>query len=211
MKMKYVKEFLTFPDIMVMSLLFLISLSFSFRYFNTWSGWGIAILGMLTYVIAEYMTHRFLFHIKTPKNPFFLKLIKRLHYDHHTNPNELHLLFLPLWYSLPNMIIILVIVYAITRDAALTNQYMAGLIFFFLYYELRHYTAHRPIKPLFFWGRWMKRVHLWHHFKNENFWYGVTNPAIDVMMGTFKDQKDVEKSETARNLEARGLDQLEVK
>ncbi|MFB6364316.1 sterol desaturase family protein [Paenibacillus elgii] len=77
------------------------------------------------------------------------------------------------------------------------------LISFLLYYEWTHYVAHRPIKPITPWGRWMKKVHLWHHYKSKNYWYGVTNPLFDVMLGTFRDEQQVEKSETARNLEGK--------
>ena len=41
------------------------------------------------------------------------------------------------------------------------------------------------------------------HFKNENYWFGVTTPTYDFLLGTFKNQKKVEKSATARNLEKR--------
>ncbi|WP_375377938.1 hypothetical protein [Paenibacillus sp. MZ04-78.2] len=39
--------------------------------------------------------------------------------------------------------------------------------------------------------------------KSEHYWYGVTNPLFDVMLGTFRDEQQVEKSETARNLEGK--------
>ena len=37
--------------------------------------------------------------------------------------------------------------------------------------------------------------------QNEKFWFGVSNPVFDFIFGTLKDGKDVELSETARNLE----------
>ncbi|GIO01507.1 hypothetical protein J5TS2_21750 [Brevibacillus halotolerans] len=44
-------------------------------------------------------------------------------------------------------------------------------------------------------------MHLWHHYKNENYWYGVTNPALDLLFCTYKNEKQVNRSSTARNLE----------
>ena len=73
------------------------------------------VIGIVTYMFSEYLTHRFLFHIKTPKNPFLLKLIKRLHYDHHKMPNDLKLLFLPIWYSFPNLLLLCLIFYCSFR------------------------------------------------------------------------------------------------
>ena len=92
----------------------------------------------------------------------------------------------------------------------MTNAFIAGIMLFLLFYEWTHYIAHRPLRPISPWGRWMKKVHLWHHFKNENYRYGVTNPAYDFLMGTFKDQKDVAQSKTAKNLEKRGDQKIEL-
>lgn len=210
MKAKYVREFFFFPDIFVMSVLFLISFGFMIPRLTSIGAWMAFVIGMVAYSIVEYLTHRFLFHIKPPKNTFLLHLIKRLHYDHHSSPNDLHLLFLPLWYSLPNMAIAGGAAYLMTSSLVITNAFLAGIMIFLLFYEWKHYIAHRPIKPISPWGRWMKRVHLWHHFKNENYWYGVTNPVYDWALGTFKDQKDVEQSQTARDLEKRGKQELEL-
>lgn len=210
MKAKYLKEFFMFPDIFIMSLLGLISLGLLSPRLGSWPIWLALLLGMAAYSIVEYLTHRFLFHIRTPKNPFLLKMIKRLHYDHHVNPNDLHLLFLPLWYSLPNMIIAAAAAFLVTSSLPLTHAFITGVIVFLLFYEWKHYIAHRPVKPVSPWGRWMKKVHLWHHFKNENYWYGVTNPVFDWALGTFKDQSQVEQSSTARDLEKRGSSGLEA-
>jgi hypothetical protein len=40
----------------------------------------------------------------------------------------------------------------------------------------------------------MKKYHLWHHFKNERLWFGVTNPSMDVVGLSFRRVADVEKS-----------------
>ena len=201
MKLKYVKEFIFFPDVLILSSILLVSLGVSVWHLNSFLTWVALFVGMTLYFISEYMTHRFLFHMKPPKSVFFLKLIKRLHYDHHTKPNDLHLLFLPIWYTLPNLIITVGVVYLITSSLVITNAVLTGVISAMLFYEWKHYIAHRPVQPFTPWGRWVKKVHLWHHFKNENYWYGVTNPTLDFLMGTFKDEKKVEKSDTARNLE----------
>lgn len=200
---KLVKDFIFFPDVTIMLFILLTSLTFTAFHLTKMGVWIALLLGMATYMVMEYLTHRFLFHINPPKNPILLKLIKRLHYDHHADPNDLKLLFLPLWYSIPNLAIGAIIVYFITTDFVITNSFLTGLIIFFLFYEWKHYVAHRPIKPLSPWGKWMKKHHLLHHFKNENYWFGVTTPTYDFLLGTFKNQKKVEKSATARNLEKR--------
>lgn len=203
MNRKYVKEFVTYPDNTIMFVLFVPLMIYTIFNMQQTSTWIAFIIGMATYAMSEYLIHRFLFHMKTPTNPFLLKMIKRLHFDHHVDPNNLKLLFLPLWFSLPGFFIYSFVFYLITVNIQLTIAFLAGVIVYFMYYEWKHYIAHKPIQPRTELGRRIKKAHLWHHFKNENYWFGVTHTSIDKTFGTYKDQKQVEKSETARNLEKR--------
>lgn len=200
---KYLKEFGTFPDIAVMLIILLACAAFTVPHvFHFWT-WVAIGAGMLTYATSEYMIHRFLFHIKAPKNPFMLKMIKRLHYDHHVDPDDLKLLFLPLWFSIPGFVIAGLIVFSLTGSMSLTFAFATGLVAYFLYYEWKHYIAHKPIQPRTKIGKNIKKHHLLHHFKNENYWFGVTHTSFDKTLGTFKEGKEVDKSPTARNLENR--------
>jgi len=200
---KYLKEFIFFPDVTVMLILFVGVLVYTIPSMLHWSIWVAIVLGMLAYALSEYLIHRFLFHMKTPESPFLLKMIKRLHYDHHVDPKDLKLLFLPLWFSLPNFAISSVIFYLITTNLQLTAAFILGLMAYFLYYEWTHYVAHRPIQPISKVGDNIKKAHLWHHYKNENYWFGVTHMTVDRTLGTYKNHREVERSETARNLEER--------
>ena len=203
MEKKYYKEFITFPDITIMLFLFVPLLAYTILNMLQIATWIAFIIGMAAYALSEYLIHRFLFHMKTPKKPFLLKMIKRLHFDHHVDTDNLKLLFLPIWFSIPNFLIASVIFYLITANLQLTIAFLAGIAAYFLYYEWKHYIAHKPIQPRTELGRRIKKAHLWHHFKNENYWFGVTHTSIDKTFGTYKDQKQVEKSKTARNLEER--------
>ncbi|GGG07066.1 hypothetical protein GCM10010913_31100 [Paenibacillus aceti] len=142
MKAKYVKEYFLFPDISIMCLIFLISFGFLIPNLTSIGLWIALVVGMAAYSAAEYFTHRFLFHMRTPKKPFFLKILKRLHYDHHASPNDLHLLFLPLWYSLPNMAIAGAAAYLITSSLVITIAFIDGVILFLLFYEME--ALYRP-------------------------------------------------------------------
>lgn len=201
MKRSVWKEFFGHFDIMVMCLLLLVGIGLTLPHLQQEGTWIALGIGMIAYAVSEYMIHRFFFHLKPPRHPLFLKLLKRLHYDHHVDPNNLRLLFLPIWYSLPLISIAMLIAHVISRDGILTIAFGTGVISYLLAYEWMHYVAHRPIRPLTPWGRWMKKIHLWHHFKSEHYWYGVTNPIFDMVMGTFKNEKEVERSKTARDLE----------
>ncbi|WP_404431174.1 sterol desaturase family protein [Sutcliffiella horikoshii] len=199
----YYREFFLFPDITILLILIVASIGWQVWTGLTWGLLAVFAFGMLTFMFSEYLTHRFVFHLKPPKSPFLLKMLKRLHYDHHTDPNDLHLLFLPLWYSLPNLSVLAVIFYLIAESWGLTLAFASGLMMMLFLYEWKHYVAHRPIKPRTRFGKWVKKTHILHHFKNENFWYGVSTPFVDVLFGTLKNEKDVETSKTAKDLEKR--------
>lgn len=197
---KYLKEFFFFPDITVMSLIFLTGAGLTFPYAGAGVIWLAIGIGCVTYATAEYFTHRFLYHSEPPKNPFLRNMLSRLHYEHHEYPNDLKLLFLPLWYSLPQFIVMGLVAYGITTNLHQTIAFLTGVSGFFLYYEWKHYIAHRPIKPITPWGKRLKKYHILHHYKNEHYWFGVTSPTYDHLLGTFKDEKEVETSPTARKL-----------
>ncbi|MGG4169005.1 sterol desaturase family protein [Rossellomorea vietnamensis] len=202
-KNRLYRDFFLHFDILVMVGIFLLVLGFLFTMELSLFSLLFFAVGIVTYMFSEYLTHRFLFHIKSPTNPFLLNLIKRLHYDHHKKPNDLKLLFLPIWYSAPNLFVLCLLFYFLTGSISFTLAFTTGILFMFFVYEWKHYVAHRPMKPKTRFGRWLKKTHILHHYKNENYWYGVSTPFVDVLFGTYKEGNDVEMSETAKDLEKR--------
>jgi hypothetical protein len=197
---KQLRDFFGHNSIWVITLLILAGFVLIFSSLTHGSSWLALLIGAVLFFISEYTTHRFLFHAKPARSRFIRILQDKLHYLHHEDPQELHTLFLPLWYSIPNYTVVWLLAYAITRNVMLASAVTVGALSALLYYEWVHFVAHRPIKPLTAWGKWIKKVHLWHHFKNENYWFGVTNPSMDVVMRTFQSEKTVELSPTARKL-----------
>jgi sterol desaturase/sphingolipid hydroxylase (fatty acid hydroxylase superfamily) len=197
------RDFFLHLDILIMAGIFLSVLAFLFTIGPTAFTPLFLAIGIVTYMFSEYLTHRFVFHIKAPKNSILLKLIKRLHYDHHKKPNDLKLLFLPIWYSAPSLFALSLIFYFISGSMPDTLSFSAGVLTMFFVYEWKHYVAHRPLKPKTKFGKWLKKTHVLHHYKNENYWYGVSTPFVDALFGTLKDEKDVDSSETVKDLEKR--------
>jgi len=163
------------------------------------SFWG-AVAGAAVFFGSEYTTHRFFFHAQPSRIPWILKLQHRLHYDHHIDPPKLELLFLPLWFVVPMALLYYAVFFAITRNVALAYSLTFGSIVATFYYEWVHFVAHVPFTPITPVGKYVKKYHLWHHFKNEHFWYGVTNPSMDFVGGTYRDQEAVERSTTVREI-----------
>jgi hypothetical protein len=158
------------------------------------------VAGALVFFGSEYTTHRFLLHAPPLRRPFLLSLQHRLHYDHHLRPSELDLLFLPLWFALPVVALYVAVAFALTHAWGATFSALFGAVAGLLYYEWVHYVAHTPFVPVTPFGRWIKKYHLWHHFKNERLWFGVTNPALDVLVRTYRRVEDAERSASTRVL-----------
>jgi fatty acid hydroxylase family protein len=157
-------------------------------------------LGAVVFFLSEYTTHRFMLHAPPQKNAFVLRLQHRLHYDHHVNPAELELLFLPVWFVMPVAALTLAIFFAVTRTWETSAALLLGSVLGLLWYEWVHYVAHIPFVPKTPFGRWIKKYHLWHHFKNERMWFGVTNPSMDLVGRTYARVDDVDRSGTTRVL-----------
>ena len=162
--------------------------------------WLGAIVGALAFFSSEYTTHRFLFHAKPSQVGWVRKLQHRLHYDHHIDPPKLELLFLPLWFVIPTTALYFAVYVAITRNLTLTISLLFGSICALTFYEWVHYVAHVPFSPVTPFGRYMKKYHLWHHFKNEHFWFGVTNPTGDYLGATYRNVEAVPRSSTVREI-----------
>jgi sterol desaturase/sphingolipid hydroxylase (fatty acid hydroxylase superfamily) len=156
--------------------------------------------GVLLFFLSEYGTHRFLFHARPARNGFVLGLQRRLHYDHHLDPARLDLLFLPPWFLVPALGLFTGLYARFTRDPATVRSLVLGNLLGLLYYEWVHYVAHIPFAPVTPYGRWIKKYHLWHHFKNEKRWFGVTNPSLDRLAGTYVAVAEAERSPTTRSL-----------
>lgn len=165
----------------------------------TFAGWGI-VLGALIFFGSEYTTHRFLFHARPVNNSFVSHLQHRLHYDHHTEPERLGLLFLPPWFVLPVFALYGLAYFLVTKSPGLALCLLAGNLLALFYYEWVHYVAHIPFVPVTPFGKWIKKYHLLHHFKNEHYWFGVTNPGMDVISGTYRQVTEVPRSATTRRL-----------
>jgi 4-hydroxysphinganine ceramide fatty acyl 2-hydroxylase len=157
------------------------------------------MLGALLFYLGEYGMNRFANHAAPLSWPLVRRLQHRLHYDHHVEPNRLDLLLLPpgSWCrTSPSPPGLFALVFGIEPAAS----GLLGMMLAILHYEWVHYVAHIPYQPRTRLGRWIKQYHLRHHFISEKHWFGVSNPTIDGVFGTFRGPGANEKSATTRNL-----------
>jgi 4-hydroxysphinganine ceramide fatty acyl 2-hydroxylase len=125
-------------------------------------------IGAFTFYVSEYGFHRFGFHAEPSRFAFIRKLQRRLHYDHHAEPNRLDLLFLPVWFLVPNLALT-ALGFAIIFGWPVVASAMCGVMLAIFHYEWVHYVAHIPYQPRTRIGRWVKQYHLRHHFISEKF------------------------------------------
>lgn len=158
------------------------------------------LLGLAMFPLYEYVFHRFILHTP-PANHRVLTWFQRLiHYDHHEDTRRIDRFFTPLWIGFPLVCTQGAIYLAFGLSAPAALALLFGNLAGFLYYEWTHYVAHVAYLPRTAWGKYMKKYHLWHHHKNENYFFGVTTPVMDYLMGTYKPVQDVPMSPTVHRL-----------
>jgi Fatty acid hydroxylase len=128
-------------------------------------------------------------------------LLARKHRDHHVDPRDVALIFIP-WQSLlwvlPLAIAIALLAFS---RIGLGLTFLAFLTVLGLGYEWMHYLIHSDYKPKTRVYRAVWRHHRLHHFKNEHYWFTVTTSGTaDRVLRTSPDPATVATSPTAKNL-----------
>ena len=168
---------------------------------SPWEVLSMAGAGALLWFTLEVLLHRWLLHMPVPKGARLRALHHRLHWRHHEAPTDFTNLTVPLWGALALHVLAAAAGAAIGGSSGVLPT-LLGFSLAFGAYELAHFAAHVPYRPRTSWGRSMKRQHLWHHFKNERYWFGVTHPLLDRLLGTAPPPSEVPRSSTAVELEA---------
>ncbi|HUR68368.1 MAG TPA: sterol desaturase family protein [Candidatus Thermoplasmatota archaeon] len=157
------------------------------------------VVGLAMFFPSEYVVHRGVFHYFADKSAG--KVLSKQHVEHHKRPDDLDYLFNDPRISLTVGFLYFIVCFGITRNLGQSAALSLGNFTGLLYYEHVHFAAHRPgSRPWTPWSRFMKKFHLWHHFKHERKWFGVTSPAFDHAFGSNADPATVEHSPTVRTL-----------
>ena len=165
-------------------------------------------VALWVYPLVWYLLHRWVLHSNWMfKVSPLAATWKRIHYDHHQDPNHLEVLFGALHTTLPVIAAATVpIGWAIgvawggdglgTAMAALATGLLTTC-----FYEFCHCIQHLAYKPRAKWLKDMKARHMAHHFHDERGNYGITNFVWDRLFGTFYErQQRPQKSATVFNL-----------
>lgn len=156
----------------------------------------------------EWLIHVFMLHYR-PRRIFGRTIDFHLpvtHRRHHADPWNLRWVFIPRhvhFLVLPTMAVLL---------AALwpwKHWVLSGLVTYLLlglHYEWVHYLAHIPWCPSggpigAYYARRV-REHRYHHFRNENYWWGVSMGLGDRVFRTAPDAESTARSGTTRTVGA---------
>ena len=157
---------------------------------------------VLAYPLIWYALHRWVLHGRWMfKLPFLAATWKRIHYDHHQDPNHLEVLFGALRTTLPTIAgVTLPLGYAIAGTSGAAAAFAAGLVTTCVY-EFIHCIQHLAYKPRSRLLASMKKRHMAHHFHDERGNFGITNYFWDRALGTYYDRTErPAKSPTVFNL-----------
>ena len=157
---------------------------------------------VIAYPLVWYALHRWVLHSNWMfKVPALAATWKRIHYDHHQDPNHLEVLFGALHTTLPTIAIVsLPVGYAIGGIGGAAAAFAAGLVTTCVY-EFVHCIQHLAYKPKLKLIAEMKKRHMAHHFHDETGNFGITNYFWDRALGTFYDRPErPRKSPTVFNL-----------
>lgn len=157
---------------------------------------------ILLYPLVWYSLHRWVLHSNWMfKVPFLASTWKRIHYDHHQDPNHLEVLFGALHTTMPTIMLATApIGYAIGGVGGAAAALATGLLTT-CFYEFCHCIQHLSYKPKNKYLAAMKARHMAHHFHDETGNYGITNFFWDRLFGTFYERNErKEKSQTVFNL-----------
>jgi hypothetical protein len=163
----------------------------------------VLVLMLAAFPFFEWTIHVVILHWR-PRRLLGLAidpLLARKHREHHVDPREVPLIFIP-WQSLLWVIpaVVAVALLAFPRlGAGLT--FLTFLAALGVVYEWTHYLIHSDYKPKSVVYRAIWRNHRHHHYKNERYWFTVTSSGTaDRVLGTYPDPATVPTSRTARNL-----------
>lgn len=131
----------------------------------------------------------------------FRKFMHKLHYGHHEDPNYIPLVFAPILSVIILFASMFGLALLLTFNLSIATVFLFSVIIYYLHYEWMHLAHHVPgYKHIFPWSNRLKTAHQLHHYRNENYWWGITNNLGDKILGTYKTHKDVPMSKTIKNI-----------
>ena len=207
--------YVLYPTIQVYGVLLLSSLIVAVGMFSSFPVSPLRIIGsilatLVAYPFVEYGVHRFLLHARfLYRSPRTAALWKRIHFDHHQDPNDLRVLFGAVSNTLPTLVASTFPIGISIAGWVGAPVSFATAMACFMVYELCHCMQHLRVNPKIKFLRRLKRHHLLHHFHNEQGNFGITSLFCDRLFGSLYDSaEEIPVSQTVSNLGYEGEERV---
>lgn len=140
-----------------------------------------AVAGYLFWSLSEYWIHRGIFHFE-PEEGIGARLHWIIHGVHHDHPNDPLRLVMPPSVSLP-LSLLFWLAFVTMLGTPTAYAFGAGFWVGYLAYDMTHYYLHhaRPTTRL---GKWLRELHMRHHFKDDTKGFGISAPYWDFVFRT---------------------------
>ncbi len=161
-------------------------------------GWtpflGAVAGGYVFWTLCEYWGHRLVFHFE-PEHGIGARLHWMIHGVHHDHPNDRLRLVLPPAFSLP-LAAAFWGLFVGTFGMEVGSSVCAGFFSGYLVYDMTHFALHHT-RPKSRFGRWLRELHMRHHFEDHERGFGVSVPYWDIVFRTYT-SRSRRRSQTAR-------------
>ncbi len=161
------------------------------------------VLGILAYFpLNEWLIHVVILHWK-PRTLFGRTLdfgLPRKHRRHHADPWNLSLVFIPHRVHLFVVPAIVLMLWALWPWKTWVLTGVLTYLVLGLHYEWVHFLAHIPWCPANRYYQRRVREHRYHHFRNENYWWGVSMGMGDRLLGTAPPVETTQRSGTTHQV-----------
>jgi sterol desaturase/sphingolipid hydroxylase (fatty acid hydroxylase superfamily) len=137
--------------------------------------------GYAFWTLAEYWIHRIIFHFE-PERGIGARIHWIIHGVHHDHPNDPLRLVMPPSVSVPLSSLFVWGFYAVLGSPAFL-PFGAGFLGGYLLYDMIHYHLHHH-RPKTAVGRWLRELHMRHHFQDDERGYGISAPYWDFVFRT---------------------------
>jgi dihydroceramide fatty acyl 2-hydroxylase len=145
------------------------------------SVFGVFGLGLVSWTLAEYLLHRFVFHFE-PDTRWGRRVHFIIHGVHHEYPHDPMRLVMPPSVSVP-LAILVFLLFRLLVGPAWSLPFFAGFLVGYLIYDMTHFHIHhhRSDNRL---SLALRRYHYRHHFQQSDRGFGVTSSLWDRVFRT---------------------------
>jgi dihydroceramide fatty acyl 2-hydroxylase len=141
--------------------------------------------GYLFWSLSEYWIHRGIFHWE-PEAGWGAKLHWMIHGVHHDHPNDPLRLVMPPAASIP-LATVFTVAFVLVIGAPGAWPFAGGFLAGYLIYDMIHFALHHH-RPRTRFGRWLRELHMRHHFQDDTRGYGIAAPYWDYVFRTKVDR-----------------------